>query len=329
MCWRDITAGSHDDDIRGWAHAIVAERYQHLMIITIGHEPNVRSRQQPKCPGDTPSDYGRMYDHVYRLMRGAGVTAPFAFVPTMSLFRVGQADAYLPPASEVQVYGADAYNRVPVGHEGYHSGADDLATMLAWGDRRLPGRPVILGEIGDVCRDPAQAKWVRGVLNAVRSARGLRRGELEPDGRVQPARRTGEERLARDGPLSRSRRRGVPRRGRPGTGGDERGRRRSSSARRRLHRREREHDDGRGGQRDVLQRSGGAARSRSTSPRPDQCPSWPDSRVPPGFRSMKPRGLLAGRGPLYPEVLAGSSSGVREPTKSWAVSRLRVSIQAA
>jgi hypothetical protein len=169
VCWRDITAGRYDADIRGWASAIAAQGYQRWMVITIGHEPNVKSRQQPKCDGDSPSQYARMYDHVYRLMRSGGVTARFAFVPTISVYRIGQADAYLPPVDEIQVYGADLYNRVPRGDADYHRGSDDLATMLAWGDRRLPGRPVILGEIGDVCRDPAQDDWVRDVLNAVRA----------------------------------------------------------------------------------------------------------------------------------------------------------------
>ena len=168
-CWRSISSGQQDGVAAAWAAAIVRAGYQRHMVITIEHEPNVMSRQQPKCRGETPADYRVMFDHVYRLMRSRGVTAPFAFVPTMSVYRTGQADAYLPPPSDVQVYGADVYNRVPRGRPGYHDAATDIATMLAWGDRHLPGRAVILGEIGDTRRDPAQGEWVSGVLLAARA----------------------------------------------------------------------------------------------------------------------------------------------------------------
>ncbi|HXY72034.1 MAG TPA: hypothetical protein VEM41_05785 [Actinomycetota bacterium] len=166
ICWRAIAAGLDDATVRAWASAIVRGGYQRHMVITIEHEPNVNDREQPKCAGDTPSDYRSMFDHVYHVMRSLGVTAPFAFVPTMSLYRTHQADAYLPPTGDIQVYGADVYNRVPRGAPGYHSAATDIATMLAWGDSRLPGRSLILGEIGDTRRDPAQGSWVTGVLQA-------------------------------------------------------------------------------------------------------------------------------------------------------------------
>jgi len=169
VCWRSIAAGQEDAAVAGWASAIVHVGYQRHMVITVEHEPNVDDPQQPKCPGDTPADYRAMFDHVYRLMRAHGVTAPFAFVPTMSVYRTHQADAYLPPASDLQVYGADEYNRVPRGRAGYHSASADIATMLAWGNRHLPGRRVILGEIGDTKRDPAQAAWVTEVLTAARA----------------------------------------------------------------------------------------------------------------------------------------------------------------
>ena len=162
VCWRSIAAGQQDAAVVAWASAIVRGGYQGHMVITVEHEPNVVSRQQPKCPGDRPADYRAMFDHVYRLMRDHGVTAPFAFIPTISLYRTHQADEYLPPASDIQVYGADVYNRVPLGRAGYHGAGTDLTTMLAWGDARLPGRPVLVGEIGDTRRDPAQGDWVTG-----------------------------------------------------------------------------------------------------------------------------------------------------------------------
>ena len=169
VCWSSIAAGEDDDVVIAWAAAIMREGDQRDMVITIEHEPNVVSRHQPKCHGDTPTAYRAMFDHVYRVMRAHGVTARFAFVPTMSLYRTHQADAYLPPAADVQVYGADEYNRVPRGRAGYHAAAGDLATMLAWGDQHLPGRGVILGEIGDTRRDPAQGAWVEGILAAARA----------------------------------------------------------------------------------------------------------------------------------------------------------------
>jgi len=167
VCWRSIAAGQEDAAVAAWATAIARGGYQRHMVVTLEHEPNVQSRQQPKCPGDTPADYRAAFAHVYRLMRDDGVTAPFAFVPTISLYRTGHADQYLPPVSDVQVYGADVYNRVPRGSPGYHSAATDIATMLSWGDRRLPGRHVLIGEIGDTRRDPAQGEWVSGALTVM------------------------------------------------------------------------------------------------------------------------------------------------------------------
>jgi hypothetical protein len=168
VCWSDIASGKYDSMLDAWAQAIRATGYDR-MVITFEHEPNVQNAHQPKCPGDTPPAYRAAFDHVYHRMRADGIRFPFAFIPTVSTYRTGVVDQYAPPPSDYQVIGADVYNRVPAGHHHYHTAAQVLLPMYAWIRAHAPGKPVLIGEIGDTQNDPQSARWIADAIGLLRS----------------------------------------------------------------------------------------------------------------------------------------------------------------
>jgi hypothetical protein len=168
VCWSAIARGTYDSMIDDWARAIVASGYDR-MVITFEHEPNVQNEHQPKCTGDTPAAYRAAFHHVYRRMRDDGVRFPFAFVPTVSTYRTGVVNQFAPPPSDYQVIGADVYNRVPAGQHHYHTAAQVLLPMYAWIQAHAPGKPVLIGEIGDTQHDPLSARWTADAIGLLRS----------------------------------------------------------------------------------------------------------------------------------------------------------------
>jgi hypothetical protein len=172
FCWTDIAAGRYDSMIDAWARAILATGYRR-MVLTFAHEPNIDSAHQPKCASDTPAGYRSAFHHVYLRMRADGIRFPFAFVPTASTYRTGVVNAYAPRASDYQVIGADAYNRVPAGQHHYHTAAEVLMPMYQWIDAHASGKPVLIGEIGDTQQDPLSARWIADAIGLVRSQGNL------------------------------------------------------------------------------------------------------------------------------------------------------------
>jgi hypothetical protein len=168
FCWAAIARGTYDPMIDDWARAIIASGYQR-MVITFEHEPNVQNEHQPKCAGDTPAGYRDAFHHVYRRMRADGVRFPFAFVPTVSTYRTGVVNQFAPAPSDYQVIGADVYNRVPAGQHHYHTAARALLPMYAWIRTHAPGKPVLIGEIGDTQDDPQSAHWIAEAIGVLRS----------------------------------------------------------------------------------------------------------------------------------------------------------------
>jgi len=167
-CWSRISAGRFDSSIDAWASAILASRYSN-MVITFEHEPNVDNVHQPKCQSDTPANYRAAFAHVYARMRSDGVRTPFAFVPTVSVYRTGKVDAYAPPPSSYQVVGADVYNRVPKGGRHSHSPRQLLEPMYMWIRAHAPGKPVLIGEIGEDQHDPNAARWIAQAIGMLTS----------------------------------------------------------------------------------------------------------------------------------------------------------------
>jgi hypothetical protein len=172
FCWSDIAAGKDDSMIDAWARAILATNYQR-MVLTFEHEPNVNNAHQPKCSSDTPAGYRAAFHHFVGRMRADGVRFPFAFVPTASTYRTGVVDKYAPRSSDYQVIGADAYNRVPQGQHHYHTAAQVLMPMYQWAAANAPGKPVLIGEIGDTQKDPLSARWIADAIGLVRSKGNL------------------------------------------------------------------------------------------------------------------------------------------------------------
>ncbi len=168
VCWSGIANGTYDAMIDDWARAVLASNYDR-MVITFEHEPNVQNEHQPKCPEDSPHAYRAAFHHVYRRMRADGVRFPFAFIPTVSTYRTRVVNEYAPPPSDYQVIGADVYNRVPAGQHHYHTAAQALLPMFAWIRAHAPGKPVLIGEIGDTQHDPLSAHWIADAIGLLRS----------------------------------------------------------------------------------------------------------------------------------------------------------------
>jgi hypothetical protein len=172
MCWSDIAAGKYDSMIDAWSRAILATGYDR-MVITFEHEPNINSEHQPKCAGDSPAAYRAAFHHVYLRMRADGVRFPFAFVPTVSTYKTGKANAFAPSPGDYQVIGADVYGRVAAGDPSYRTAAEIMQPMYRWIRANAPGKPVLIGEIGDTERDPQSAEWIAGAIAFVRSQGNL------------------------------------------------------------------------------------------------------------------------------------------------------------
>jgi hypothetical protein len=172
FCWSDVAAGTYDSMIDDWAQAILVNGYSRL-VITFEHEPNVDNAHQPKCGSDTPAGYRDAFHHVYLRMRQDGIRFPFAFVPTASTFRTGVVNAYAPRPSDYQVVGTDAYNRVPAGQHHYHTAAEVLLPVFQWAEANAPGKPVLIGEIGDTQNDPRSARWIADAIGLLRSQANL------------------------------------------------------------------------------------------------------------------------------------------------------------
>jgi hypothetical protein len=171
-CWADIAAGRYDSMLDSWSKAILTSGYRR-MVITFEHEPNVQNVHQPKCAGDSPTAYRAAFHHVYRRMRADGVRFPFAFVPTVSTYRTGVVNGYAPRKRDYQVIGADVYNRVAAGQHHYHSAVESMMPMYRWIRANAPGKPVLIGEIGDTQRDPQAARWIARAIGLVRSQGNL------------------------------------------------------------------------------------------------------------------------------------------------------------
>ena len=82
-------------------------------------------------------------------------------------------NAYAPRSSDYQVIGSDAYNRVPAGQHHYRTAAQVLMPMYRWIGAHAPGKPVLIGEIGDTQQDPLSARWMADAIGLVRSQGNL------------------------------------------------------------------------------------------------------------------------------------------------------------
>jgi hypothetical protein len=159
-CYVDIVAGHLDADIDAWSQAILATHYTN-MVIGFQHEAQVTSRMQPKCHSDTPSGYAAAYDHIYHRMRDAGVTAPFAWVPTAAAFQKDQASQYEPPVDDFSIIGADAYSKTG---SSWRDASLVLSPFFSWAATHAPDKALMIGEIGADQSDSRAPQWYRDAI---------------------------------------------------------------------------------------------------------------------------------------------------------------------
>lgn len=168
-CYIDILHGRHDGLIDSWARAIVATHYANT-VISFQHEQSVSSAMQPKCSTDTPAQYSRAYDYVFTRMRAAGVTAPFAWVPTAGALASGLADQYMPPAADFSVVGVDAYSGIGTT---WRSASSLLQPLFHWQATKAPNKQLLIGEIGATETDTRAPHWYADAISLLMQHRNL------------------------------------------------------------------------------------------------------------------------------------------------------------
>ena len=168
-CYIDILHGRQDGLIDNWARAIVATHYANT-VISFQHEQSVDSAVQPKCRTDTPAQYSQAYDYVFKRMRAAGVTAPFAWVPTAGALASGLADQYMPPAADFSVVGVDAYAGTGTT---WHSASSMLQPLFRWQATKAPNKQLLIGEIGATQTDARAPHWYAEAISLLKQHRNL------------------------------------------------------------------------------------------------------------------------------------------------------------
>ena len=168
-CYIDILHGQHDGLIDSWARAIVATHYANT-VISFQHEQSVSSAMQPKCSTDTPAQYSQAYDYVFKRMRAAGVTAPFAWVPTAGAFASGLADQYMPPAADFSVVGVDAYSGTGTA---WKSASSLLQPLFHWQATKAPNKQLLIGQLGATETDARAPHWYADAISLLEQHRNL------------------------------------------------------------------------------------------------------------------------------------------------------------
>jgi hypothetical protein len=168
-CYIDIIHGRHDGLIDRWARAIVATHYPNT-VISFQKEQSISSAMQPRCSTDTPAQYSRAYDYVFKRMRGAGVTAPFAWVPTAGALASGVADQYMPPAADFSVVGVDAYSGTGTT---WRSASSLLQPLFHWQATKAPNKQLLIGEIGATETDARAPHWYAEAISLLKQHRNL------------------------------------------------------------------------------------------------------------------------------------------------------------
>jgi hypothetical protein len=168
-CYIDILHGRHDGLIDRWARAIVATHYANT-VIGFQKEQSISSAMQPRCSTDTPAQYSRAYDYVFKRMRGAGVTAPFAWVPTAGALASGLADQYMPPAADFSVVGVDAYSGTGTT---WRSASSLLQPLFHWQATKAPNKQLLIGEIGATETDARAPHWYAEAISLLKQHRNL------------------------------------------------------------------------------------------------------------------------------------------------------------
>lgn len=168
-CYIDILHGQHDGLIDSWARAIVATHYANT-VISFQHEQSVSSAMQPKCSTDTPAQYSQAYDYVFKRMRAAGVTAPFAWVPTAGAFASGLADQYMPPAADFSVVGVDAYSGTGTA---WKSASSLLQPLFHWQATKAPNKQLLIGQLGATETDARAPQWYADAISLLEQHRNL------------------------------------------------------------------------------------------------------------------------------------------------------------
>jgi hypothetical protein len=168
-CYLNIIAGNQDSLINQWSHAILATHYAN-MVITFQHEQSVKSAVQPKCSSDTPARYGQAFDHIYKRMRAAGVTAPFAWVPASAAFVTGAANSYAPPAADFSIVGVDAYSGTG---RGWRSASAQLTPLFKWQASKAPNKSLLIGEIAATETDQRAPQWYADAIALLKQHNNL------------------------------------------------------------------------------------------------------------------------------------------------------------